>query len=168
MTFARINARSVGIIALSVISPVLLVAGCGTDGGEGTPRPTATSSTSISTPTDLPPVPTAAELNNLLERGFDPSVPLQDKVSLVQGAGADPEIIDKVAQAARTNNATVDVVDVTDLGDGTLSSNANIVVNGQSSPFQATFVAEDGVWKLSRDNACAIVTLANLTSPACS
>lgn len=94
-------------------------------------------------------------------------MPLEQKVQYVQGAEADPELINKVAEAARVNNAKIQVLDVTDLGDGTLSSNATIDLGGQVNPLQVAYVAEDGEWKLSKDNACAIVSLAQLTSPAC-
>lgn len=116
---------------------------------------------------DLPPVPTAADLNAELARGFDPNVPLDDKVRLVQGAEIDPELINKVAEAARLNNAVVTVDDVTDLGDGTLSANATMTINDQVNPLVFTFIAEDGIWKLSQQDACNIVNLAQIQSPAC-
>ena len=153
------------------IAAALTMTACSSDDSDSatsTSASAATTSASAAAPAgDLPPVPTAEELNAELTKGLDPAIPLDQKVGLVQGAEADPDLINKVADAARQNNATIVVNDVTDLGDGTLSSNATITVGGQTNPLQVAFVAEDGVWKLSKENACAIVQLAQFTSPAC-
>lgn len=134
---------------------------------EATSSAVETSAAEAPAAADLPPVPTAAELNERLQFGLDPNVPLEEKVELVQGAEQDPELINKVADSARQNNAQIEVLDVTDLGDGTLSSNATLTIGDQTNPLQVAYVAEDGVWKLSQDNACAIVSLAQIESPAC-
>lgn len=159
------------LVAGMAVAAALTMTACSSDdGGDTATTTTASASTSASAAApagDLPPVPTAAELNQRLQESLDPNVPLEQKVAYVQGAEEDPELIDKVAEAARVNNAKIEVLDVTDLGDGTLSSNATIDLGGQVNPLQVAYVAEDGQWKLSRDNACAIVSLAQLTSPAC-
>jgi hypothetical protein len=157
------------LVAGMAVAAALTMTACSSS--EETPETTTTAASSSSAmseaPTDLPPVPTAEELNTRLQQSLDPAVPLDQKVAYVQGAELDPELINKVAEAARVNNAQIQVLDVTDLGDGTLSSNATINLGGQVNPLQVTYVAEDGQWKLSKDNACAIVSLAQLTSPAC-
>ncbi|MBY6351167.1 hypothetical protein HQ607_12715 [Rhodococcus corynebacterioides] len=158
------------LVAGMAVAAALTMTACSSDDGGDTATTTAATTTSATAATpagDLPPVPTAAELNQRLQESLDPAVPLDQKVSYVQGAEEDPELINKVAEAARVNNAKIEVLDVTDLGDGTLSSNATIDLGGQVNPLQVTYVAEDGQWKLSRDNACAIVSLAQLSSPAC-
>jgi hypothetical protein len=157
------------LVGTMAIAATLTMTACSSGGDEpAATTTTAAATTSATAPTgDLPPVPTAADLNAELQRGLDPNVPVSEKVGLVQGAEADPDLITKVADAARANNATVTVNDVTDLGDGTLSANGTITVNGQANPLQVSFVAEDGVWKLSNANACQIVSLAQITSPAC-
>lgn len=126
-----------------------------------------TTTTEAAATSDLPPVPTAADLNAELERGFDPNVPLEEKVVLVQGAEVDPELINKVAEAARVNNATVTVDNVMDQGNGTLAANATMTINDQTNPLVFTFIAEDGIWKLSQQDACNLVNLAQIASPAC-
>ncbi|MGB3773538.1 MAG: hypothetical protein WBA00_20595 [Rhodococcus sp. (in: high G+C Gram-positive bacteria)] len=158
------------LVAGMAVAAALSMTACSSDDG-GTESTTTTSASTSSAvaevPSDLPPIPTAEELNTRLQESLDPNVPLDQKVAYVQGAQADPELINKVAEAARVNNAQIEVLDVTDLGDGTLSSNATIDIGGQVNPLQVTYVAEDGQWKLSQDNACAIVSLAQLTTPAC-
>ncbi|MBM7415113.1 MULTISPECIES: hypothetical protein [Nocardiaceae] len=159
------------LVAGMAVAAALTMTACssGEDGGttDATTSAATTSSAVAEAPSDLPPVPTAEELNTRLQESLDPNVPLEQKVQYVQGAEADPELINKVAEAARVNNAKIQVLDVTDLGDGTLSSNATIDLGGQVNPLQVAYIAEDGEWKLSKDNACAIVSLAQLTSPAC-
>ncbi|WP_258195479.1 hypothetical protein [Rhodococcus sp. OK519] len=112
--------------------------------------------------------PTSAELNANLSRAFDEAVPAAEKMTLVQGAQADPALIDRVVEAARVNKASALVTDVTDLGDGMVAATVVMTLDGQPAPESIiNFVAEDGVWKLTQDNACGIVGLAGLTSPTC-
>lgn len=132
-----------------------------------TTTPVAVTTEEAAPATDLPPVPTAADLNAELARGFDPNVPLEEKVRLVEGAEIDPELINKVADAARINNAVVNIDQVTDYGDGTLLANGTLTINEQANPLVMTFLAQDGVWKLSQQDACNIVNLAQIQSPAC-
>lgn len=149
-----------------------LVAGC-SDGGDGkrpsapfTAVPTAIP-TAIPTASAYPPVPSTAELNEELKRGFDPAVPSEEKAVFIQGAEDDPSLIEQVVAAAVKNDAIVQITGVDDLGDGTLSAGATLTIGGQPNPTTMIFVAENGMWKLSRDNACALVGLAGLTSAAC-
>lgn len=137
------------------------------DSGDTAATTAVTTTQDMAAPGDLPPVPTAADLNASLMRGFDPAVPLDEKVRLVQGAEVDPELINKVAEAARVNNAVVNVDNVTDLGNGTLSANATMTIGEQVNPMVFTFIAQDGIWKLSQQDACNIVNLAQIQSPAC-
>lgn len=112
--------------------------------------------------------PTPAELNTNLVRAFDESVPATDKIELVQGAQADPQLIDRVVEAATVNKVSAQVSDVTDLGGGTVAATVVMTLDGQPAPESViTFVAEDGVWKLSQENACGIVSMAGLSSPVC-
>lgn len=116
---------------------------------------------------DYPPVPTPEQLNTELLRGLDPAVPTAEKSAFVQGAEEDPALIEEVVAAIAANNAVVEITSIDDLGDGTLNVGTTLTVSGTPNPGTMTFVAEDQVWKLSRDNACAIVSLAGLASAAC-
>lgn len=174
------RSSSVKAVGASLGIAAILAAGCGgqSDGGDGSQSsPSATTvagssqgeTTSITGQTDsqYPEVPTPEELNSALARGLDPAVPVEEKASLIQGAEQDPELINQVAAAAVANNAVIEIISIDDLGDGTLSAGTTLTINGQTNPGAFTFVAEDGVWKLSKDNACTLVQLAQLTSPAC-
>ncbi|WP_374227994.1 hypothetical protein [Rhodococcus qingshengii] len=158
-------------VAAVAIAAALTMTACGSDGGDTkestSAKPTTTTS---SAPTTTVELPTAAELNGKVAQALDESTPAADKVNLVQGAEADPELINQVAAAAKAAGAQVEVLDpVTDTGSETAAAALNIVVNGQplQGGMQASFVYEDGVWKLSKTTACTIVQFANLTTPAC-
>ncbi|WP_370512171.1 hypothetical protein [Skermania sp. ID1734] len=111
-------------------------------------------------------MPTVDQLNQELQKAFDPNVPLQEKVDMVQGAQADPELINRVAEAAKKAGVTVVVTKVNDLGNS-VTADANLTINGQVNPAVVPFVAEDGRWKLEKGWACNMVNLAQLSSPAC-
>ncbi|ORI12042.1 hypothetical protein BJD99_16035 [Rhodococcus sp. 1163] len=147
-----------------VAAVTALVCGCSDGGDDKSP---SAPSVVIPTASAYPPVPSAADLNEELKRGFDPAVPSAEKAVFIQGAEEDPSLIDQVVSAAVTNDATVEITGVDDLGDGTLNAGATLTIGGQPNPTTMIFVAENGVWKLSRDNACALVGLAGLTSAAC-
>ncbi|MGF7123839.1 hypothetical protein DEU38_103366 [Rhodococcus sp. AG1013] len=154
-------------IAGVAIAAALTMTACSDDGGssERTTAQATTTTAAAATPALAPPTP--AELNAALAKAFDESVPLDQKVQLVQGAEADPELINQVAKAAKDANAGIEVVDVTPTGDDTVTAGVTLTVNGQANPATVDFVAEGGVWKMSQQYACQLVTMANLTSPAC-
>ncbi|MGB2718780.1 MAG: hypothetical protein WBG53_20975 [Rhodococcus sp. (in: high G+C Gram-positive bacteria)] len=158
------------MVAGIAIAAALTMTACSSDEGDTTATTTTAATTTASTPTEnaaYPPVPTVEELNGQLARGLDPNVPVEEKAALIQGASEDPELINQVAAAAVANNAQIEITSIDDLGTGVLNAGITITLNGQANPGTFQFVPEDGVWKLSKDNACGIVSLAQLTSPAC-
>ncbi|MGW6374915.1 hypothetical protein ACWFRB_02465 [Rhodococcus sp. NPDC055112] len=157
------------LIAGVAVAAALSLAACGDDTKEATPSTTkAAASTTAATGIDYPAAPSAVELNAMLVKGLDPATPAAEKVTLVQDGESDPGLFDAVAAAAKQSNATVTVVDpILDNGDGTLTATVNMDIGGQVSAGTAGFVVENGQWKLSKEYACNIVKLANLTSPAC-
>ncbi|GAB2631766.1 hypothetical protein ABI214_16200 [Prescottella soli] len=153
---ATAGAMCLAVLALSACSD-----------GEGGDSPTTPTVTATPSQPPIPP-PTPTELNASLVRAFDENVPAAEKVTLVQGAEADPQLIDQVVAAAKANKVAAQVTDVTDLGDGMVAATAVMTLDGQPGPDTIiNFVAEDGVWKLSQDNACGFVGMAGLSSPAC-
>ncbi|SEL76286.1 hypothetical protein SAMN05444583_11463 [Rhodococcus maanshanensis] len=157
------------LIAGVAVAAALSLAACGDDTKEATPSTTkASASTTAAEELNYPAAPSAAELNAMLVKGLDPATPAAEKVTLVQDGESDPGLFDAVAAAAKQSNATVTVVDpILDNGDGTLTATVNMDIGGQVSAGTAGFVVENGQWKLSKEYACNIVKLANLTSPAC-
>ncbi|OZC92093.1 hypothetical protein CH254_05535 [Rhodococcus sp. 06-412-2C] len=159
------------MVAGIAIAAALTMTACSSEEGGTTATTTTAATTSASTAApaggDYPPVPTVEQLNTELNRGLDPNVPVEEKAALIQGASEDPDLINQVAAAAVANNAQIEITSVDDLGTGVLNAGITITLNGQANPGTFQFVPEDGVWKLSKENACGIVSLAQLTSPAC-
>lgn len=151
------------VATLAVASTLLLVASCAEEPTEPLPRTGVTPDAAPS----YPPVPTPEDLNAEVTRGLDPAVPLEQKVMFVQGAEDDPALIGQVVDAAVVNDATVEITSIDDLGDGSLNAGATVTIAGEPNPGSMRFVAEDGVWKLSREDACSLVGLAGLTTTAC-
>ncbi|WP_094275097.1 hypothetical protein [Rhodococcus sp. OK302] len=156
-------------VAAVAIAAALTMTACSSS--DPAPAPKTTAKTTTAAPTGTPVVlPSAADLNALLVKGLDETVPVAERANLVEGAEADPELMNQVAAAAKAANAQVEILDpVIDTGSDTASASLNIIVNGQplGQGAQASFVYVDGVWKLSKTTACAILPVANLTSPAC-
>jgi len=167
MISTRVQGIARAATAGAMCLAVLVLSAC-SDGGES-PADPPSPTTTVTQPEPPIAAPTPTELNAGLLRAFDESVPAAEKVTLVQGAEADPQLIDQVVAAAKANKAAAQVTDVTDLGDGTVAATVVMTLDGQPAPDPViiNFVAEDGVWKLSQENACGIVGMAGLSSPAC-
>ena len=158
--------QKLAVTAGAVAVFALVAAGCSSSDESESETTTTTSATTSAAA--FPPAPTPDQLNADLALAFDETVPIEQKLKLVQGADQDPELINKVAAAAKANNTVIDVVDVTDHGDGTATANITIAVGANPpNPGSVDFVYEDGTWKMSKTNACGFVQLAQLASPAC-
>lgn len=157
------------LVAGVAVAAALTLGACSSDESDTPAATTTKTTTAVAAPSvETPPVPTAEALNAMLVKGLDPATPVAEKVTLVQDGASDPGLFDQVAAAAAQNNATVTVVDpILDNGDGTLTATVNMKIGEQVNPGTATFVVENGNWVLSKEYACNIVKLANLTSPAC-
>lgn len=154
-------------VAAVAIAAALTMTACSSEEPEPA-KPTTTVKTTTTEVTVA--LPTAAELNAKIATALDESVPSSEKVKFVEGADADPELINQVAAAAKAAGAQVEVVDpVTDSGSDTATAPLAIVINGQplAGGMNAVFVNLDGEWALSKTTACQIVSFAQLTTPAC-
>lgn len=157
------------LAAAAIVAAGLSLAGCGPDDPPRPPGPSSGHSgpTSV-TPEHIPPLPSVGDLNAMLQKGLDPKVPASDKVDMIQGSEADPELINRVAEAAQQAGATVTVVNVTDLGSGSATADVNLTIKGQPGPAVVPLVAENGKWKLEKSWACDILTnMGQMQSPAC-
>ncbi|WP_225727324.1 MULTISPECIES: hypothetical protein [unclassified Nocardia] len=161
------NLRSTGRIAVAglALTAALGLTACGSDSPKETPKKTP-ASTSAKPDPNLPPVPTAADLNAELKRALDPAVPNSEKLDMVQGAQADPDLPNKFAEAYKQTNAQAEVTKVTPFGD-TLDAQVKFTVNGQENTGDITFVAENGKWKVAQSWVCAGLKNFNVQSPAC-
>ncbi|MFJ9365099.1 hypothetical protein ACIRRA_11855 [Nocardia sp. NPDC101769] len=142
---------------------------CGNGEKNETTKPAKPSTTKVAAAQTYPPAPTAADLNSAMQKVLDPSVPDSEKLDLMQGMQADPSLPSRIIEAYKQNNASITVTNVTDLGNGTLTADAQAAINGGTAQQAVVpFVAEDGKWKVQKDWICNILSLGNQTSPACS
>ncbi|MGX1774584.1 hypothetical protein ACWIGW_20890 [Nocardia brasiliensis] len=166
----QLKLRKTGRIAIAGLAVVaaLGMTACSDDKDSKPAAKTSTSAkASASASANLPPVPTPVELNAQLQRALDPSVPNSEKLDGVQGAEADPELPNRLAEAAKGANVNVEVTDVTAFGDS-VNAKAKVVLNGQENVVDVPFVAENGKWKIQKSWACAMLTNLGQQSVACS
>lgn len=164
----QLKLRKTGRIAIAGVAAVaaLSLSACGSDDSKTATTPTKTSTNMTKSNANLPPTPSVADLNAQLLRALDPSVPNAEKLDLVQGAQADPELPNRLAQAYQQAGATAEVTEVTVFGDA-LNAKAKLTINGQESIADVPFVAEDGKWKVDKSWACTMMTNLGQQSTAC-
>ncbi|MGX1808362.1 hypothetical protein ACWIGI_21805 [Nocardia sp. NPDC055321] len=158
----------IAIAALTVVTALGLSA-CGEgDKPTTTAKSTTTSKVTAAPQGNYPPAPTVEELNAELTRVVDPAVPADQKTTFLQGVSADPNLPQLLTDFYQQNQATIKVINVTDLGNGTLTADAQAAIAG-GAPNQATvpFVVEDGKWKVQKEWICSMLALGNVVSPAC-
>jgi len=173
-------------LALAVTALALTLGACGSESDTTAASTTATTSAAgqfeagtnedapvegqaptSTTPPNLPK-PTAAELNDRLTRAFDSSVPAEEKIGWIQDAERDPQLVDKLVDAAKRNNVTVEITNVGEPQNGTLKADAEVTIDGRPvENAYVEFVAEDDQWKVSHQFTCNIVRSAQLDSAAC-
>lgn len=114
----QLKLRKTGRIAIAglAIAATLSMTACGGDDNKDTAKPARTTTSAkaaASASPNLPPVPTVSELNTALQKALDPSIPNAEKLDMVQGAQADPELPNRLADAAKSANIQVAVTEVT-------------------------------------------------------
>ncbi|MFC4374404.1 hypothetical protein ACFO5K_09835, partial [Nocardia halotolerans] len=93
------------IAGLAVVA-ALGMSACSDDKGDAPAAKTTTTAMAATTSAaaELPPVPTVEQLNEQLNTALDPSIPNEEKLDFVQGGEADPELPNRLAQAAQDAN----------------------------------------------------------------
>ncbi|WP_165164135.1 hypothetical protein [Corynebacterium qintianiae] len=159
------NARKLAA-AIAAFGAALSLAACSNE-GDTAPSTTETTAAAESAPgsTEAAPatqLPTAAELNGVLARATDPSLPMEERINTVQGGETAPELFDVMAQSQQESGANFQVVDPVLPG---YEPNTVLATVSFTQPNQATeladnveFVFENGYWKLSQTWACTLVT----------
>ena len=151
--------RTRTIAAALAVSAALVVTACSSDGDEDAP---ASSATSAPTTTQAQaPLPTAAELGDLLNRALDPALPVEEKAGTVQDGAEAGELFDQMTRAAQDSGATFAVVDPVLPGNTPEIALATATLTlPEQEPItvdNAEFVKQDGEWKISRAWACTLV-----------
>ncbi|WP_228002652.1 FixH family protein [Nocardia australiensis] len=112
--------------------------------------------------------PSTQLLNDRITKAFDPNVGNEEKISWVQDAERDPELVNKLVDAAKAQNVKVEITGVQEPKDGKLKADAKVTIDG--SPVEnafVEFVAVGDQWQVSHQFTCNIVKSAKLDSAAC-
>jgi D-alanyl-D-alanine carboxypeptidase len=117
---------------------------------------------------NLPPLPTADELDRELQQALDPSVPARDKKLKIADDAKDPELISLLANAFHKAGQRVHVDKVTDLGGGSAVATVTVTrPDGRGMPWVMQLVVRSGTWRISTGWACTIARLNAIASSAC-
>lgn len=151
--------RTRTIAAALAVSAALVVTACSSDEDEDAPTSSATSAPTTTQAQD--PLPTAAELGDLLNRALDPALPVEEKAGTVQDGAEAGELFDQMTRAAQDSGATFAVVDPVLPGNTPEIALATATLTlPEQEPVtvdNAEFVKQDGEWKISRAWACTLV-----------
>ncbi|GAB2550600.1 hypothetical protein [Nocardia heshunensis] len=112
--------------------------------------------------------PSVADLNDKVAKAFDPSIDAKTKTDWIEDAALDPQLAQKLVDAAKANNVKIKITNVGDPSDGKLKADADVTIDGK--PVQnatVSFVADGTDWKIDHSYACSIVKAAKLDSAAC-
>lgn len=135
-----------------------------TDGGDAKLTGAAPAPTTVA---DLPK-PSVSDLNDKVTKAFDPSIDSKTKTDWIENAGLDPQLAQKLVDAAKANNVKIKITNVGDPAEGKLKADADVTIDGK--PVQnatVSFVADGTDWKIDHNYACSIVKAAKLDSAAC-
>lgn len=161
--------------AAMIAGAIGTIAACGSDDNEPL-LPTSAAETSVedfedgSELTNPDQRPSPAALNEMLSIALDPDVPNSEKVDLVEGAEADPDIFDNLVTAFEENpGVTYEIVPPV-LGEGPGRGKVNVKVGLPDTPeenYSANIVYDDGRWKLAQSTVCGLLAVTDVQSAMC-
>jgi hypothetical protein len=160
------------LLSLCVVSASFLVTACGSDTAPNKSTQAEQPST-VGTPGNcqntgiFPASPTVAQLDALLKKGLDPTVPATDKADLVQGISGDLQLFDRLGDSLREAKFSTTIKGVTDYCDGTANADAALTFGDQTTDAQVPLVADENVWKLELEWTCGLAKNLNQSSPLC-
>lgn len=147
-----------GVMAMSAAAAL---AACSSSEEDAAPATTAAPASSEAA-APAAQLPTAADLNAVLAKATDPTVPVEEKTLTVQGSETAPELFETMTRSKEESGATFEVVDPVLPGPdpaNTVSATVNFTVPGQEpqTAEAVEFVQEDGHWKLQQSWACTLI-----------
>ena len=151
------SVKSVAVVAVvAAVAVALPLGACSSDDGGATDETTGTEPTA-----QVGALPTAAELNDVLNRAVDPAVPADQKADTVEGGDQAPELFDIMTQSKADSGATLEVVDP--VLPGILPETVTVTVSfiiPDRDPMPVSgveFVRGGDTWQLKREWACTLI-----------
>ncbi len=169
-------------LAIGIAAAALSVtAACGSSDDNLPPVPSASTSAAAASGsaaatgyeaevTNATQKPSVEVLNEMLETALNPKVPADDKVDLVEGASADPDLFNQLVKVAEENPDVTYVIQKPIRSNGPKRATFNVMVTipgNQPSPIAASIVYDDGRWKLSKETVCPLLAQGDVKSPLC-
>ncbi len=140
----------------------LALSACAGDETETDGEATTSATTAEATTEAAPELPGAAELNDVLAKTTDSSLPMEQRVTTVQGGETAPELFETMTISKEESGADFQVVDPVLPGYTPDSVLATVNFTLPDQPAQVAdnveFIYEDGAWKLSQSWACTLIT----------
>ena len=148
------------VAAATVAGLALGLTACSED--SDTPETTTATQAATSEVAPVAQMPTAEELNAVLQRAADPNLPISERANTVQGGETSPELFDLMTQSQQESGANFQVVDPVLPGYTANSVLATVNFTRPDAESQLAedveFVHEDGHWKISQSWACFLVS----------
>jgi hypothetical protein len=143
------------LAAVTALGAGLSLAACSSDDDKGDDNPTTEAATQAA------PLPTSAELSEILNRAVDPNIPSDQKADTVQGGDQALELFDIMTESKQQSGADFQIVDPVLPGvlPDTVSVSMNLIVpDREPQPVNGVeFVKEGDQWKLSTAWACTLI-----------
>nr|WP_101706455.1 hypothetical protein [Corynebacterium fournieri] len=135
---------------------------CSEDSDKTESTDAASSAAASSEAAPVAAMPTAEELNAVLQRAADPNLPIAERANTVQGGETTPELFDLMTQSQQQSGANFQVVNPVLPGYTANSVLATVNFTRPDAESQLAedveFVNEDGQWKISKSWACFLVS----------
>ena len=152
--------KLVAAAAAAVAGLALSLTACSED--SDTTETTASSQAASSEAAPVAEMPTAEELNAVLQRAADPNLPIAERANTVQGGETTPELFDLMTQSQQESGANFQVVDPVLPGYTANSVLATVNFTRPNAESQLAedveFINEGGQWKISQSWACFLVS----------
>ena len=148
--------------AAAVVGLALSMTACSEDSDTAETTDAASSAASSSEAAPVAAMPTADELNAVLQRAADPNLPIAERANTVQGGETTPELFNLMTQSQQQSGANFQVVNPVLPGYTANSVLATVNFTRPDAESQLAedveFVNEDGQWKISKSWACFLVS----------
>lgn len=148
------------VAAAAAAGLALSLTACSED--SDTTETTASSQAASSEAAPVAEMPTAEELNAVLQRAADPNLPIAERANTVQGGETTPELFDLMTQSQQESGANFQVVDPVLPGYTANSVLATVNFTRPNAESQLAedveFINEGGQWKISQSWACFLVS----------
>jgi hypothetical protein len=146
--------------ALGALTLALTLAGCGgKDSGQPAPTPTAPVATGSVT----------EQVTSLFQRFFDGTLPAETKIGILQKGEQFSEVLKAQAAGPLAKSSGVKVIKVTQSTNKSAAVMFTVLLDGKPALENQAggAVLDNGVWKVSANTYCALLTLQGLTAPPC-